>query len=95
MGGFGSGHRGSKKAVAEGCTTIDTGDLKRLKLLRPGLSSYRGSLEWRRSIIGALLEHVVISSTPVFFDRIAITSCCRRSASRSEPPAPTSAMGRG
>ena len=24
-----------------------------------------GSLEWRRSIVGALLDHVVISSTPV------------------------------
>jgi hypothetical protein len=45
MGGFGSGHRRPCKAVAEGRSTLDTGDLKRMKLLAP--AGYRsGILRW-------------------------------------------------
>ncbi len=48
MGGFGSGQRWSKKARVEGCTVLDTSDLKRMKLLTPGITNRSGSLEWRR-----------------------------------------------
>lgn len=48
MGGFGSGQRWSKKARVEGCTALDTTDLKRMKLLVPNTADRRGSLEWRR-----------------------------------------------
>ncbi len=48
MGGFGSGHRWAKKARVEGCTALDTSDLKRMKLLVPGTTDRSGSLEWRR-----------------------------------------------
>ena len=49
MGGFGSGSKWSKKARVEACTAIDTSDLKRMKLLVPGITNRSGSLEWRRS----------------------------------------------
>ncbi len=49
MGGFGSGQRWSKKARVEGCNTLDTSDLKRMKLLVPGVTNRNGSLEWRRT----------------------------------------------
>ena len=47
MGGFGSGQRWSKKAVVEGCYSIDTARMKRWKLLIPG-TNRSGSFEWRR-----------------------------------------------
>ncbi len=49
MGGFGSGQRWSKKARVEGSNTLDTSDLKRMKLLVPGVTNRNGSLEWRRT----------------------------------------------
>lgn len=48
VGGFGSGQRWSKKDVVEDCYAIDTADLKRWKLLVPGIADRFGSLEWRR-----------------------------------------------
>ncbi len=48
MAGSGSGYRWSKKARVEGCTTLDTSDLNRMKLLIPGTNNRSGSLEWRR-----------------------------------------------
>jgi hypothetical protein len=48
VGGFGSGQRWSKKGVVEGRLAIDTADLKRLRLLTPGLAERAGALEWRR-----------------------------------------------
>jgi len=47
MGGTFSGCRDHKKRVTESCRTIDTADLKRWHLLRPG-TNRSGSLEWRR-----------------------------------------------
>lgn len=47
MGGVFSGQRGSKKRVVESCNTIDTADLNRWRLLKPG-TNRAGSLEWRR-----------------------------------------------
>lgn len=49
MGGFGSGQKWSKKGVVEGRLAIDTADLKRMKLLTPGLAERAGALEWRRA----------------------------------------------
>jgi hypothetical protein len=48
MGGFGSGERWSKKAVVEGCHSLDTADLKRMNMLAADVTDRRGSLEWRR-----------------------------------------------
>jgi hypothetical protein len=45
---MGSGERWSKKGVVEGRQSIDTADLKRLRLLVPGGAERAGSLEWRR-----------------------------------------------
>ena len=47
MGGFGSVQGWSKKAVVEGCYSIDTARMKRWKLLIPG-TNRSGSFEWRR-----------------------------------------------
>jgi hypothetical protein len=48
LGGLGSGERWSKKAVVEGCHSLDTTDLKRMNMLAAEVSDRRGSLEWRR-----------------------------------------------
>jgi hypothetical protein len=48
MGGFGSGrHRGRKKRTVEGCSAIDTTDLRRWGLLVPG-TRRSGELNWTR-----------------------------------------------
>ncbi|QJW92543.1 hypothetical protein [Frigoriglobus tundricola] len=47
MGGTFSGCRWDKKRVVESCDAIDTAELKRWHLLRPG-TNRSGSLEWRR-----------------------------------------------
>ncbi len=49
MGGYGSGQRGTKKAVVEGRLTLDTADLKRWNLLAPGLTHRTGTLRWYRN----------------------------------------------
>lgn len=46
MGGTWSGQRGSKKRVVETCTSLDTADLKRMKLLAPGTINRTGALHW-------------------------------------------------
>src|SRR5438046_1028429 len=48
VGGFGSGERGSKKGVVEGCYSLDTATLKRWNLLVPGTDARSGSFHWRR-----------------------------------------------
>src|SRR5262249_56734110 len=48
LGGVWSGQRASKKPVVEGCLAIDTADLKRWNLLRPGITDRIGALTWRR-----------------------------------------------
>jgi len=48
VGGFGSGERWSKKTVAESCYSLDTTDLKKWRLLRPGASERVGSFSWGR-----------------------------------------------
>ncbi len=48
MGGLWSGKRWSKKPVVEGCTSLDTADLKRMKLLVPGTKNREGTLHWQR-----------------------------------------------
>jgi hypothetical protein len=48
VGGFGSGHRWSKKDTVEGRYSIDTSDLKRWKLLAPGADERAGAFTWRR-----------------------------------------------
>jgi hypothetical protein len=48
MGGMGSGERWSKKSVVEHCYAIDTADLRRWKLLTPGITNRPGSLQWSR-----------------------------------------------
>lgn len=60
MGGVWSGKRWSKKPVVESCKAIDTADLKRWKLLVPGINNRAGSLTWgagtpRESSVGYLL----------------------------------------
>ena len=62
MGGFGSGQRWSKKSVVEGRYGIDTADLRRWRLLVPGITDHVGSFQWRRggeekpsSFVGYLL----------------------------------------
>ena len=62
MGGFGSGQRWSKKPVVEGCLTLDTADLKRMKMLAP-VAGRRGSLEWRRGEEGSRSSSVSYSLT--------------------------------
>ena len=46
MGGAFSGYRWDKKRVVESCNAIDTSDLKRWQLLRPG-TNRADALEWR------------------------------------------------
>lgn len=46
MGGTWSGQRGWKKPVVENCLALDTGDLKRLNLLVPGIVDRPGTLRW-------------------------------------------------
>ncbi len=48
MGGTWSGQRLSKKPVVENCTSLDTADLKRMKLLVPGINNREGTLHWQR-----------------------------------------------
>jgi hypothetical protein len=49
VGGFGSGERWSKKDTVEGRYSIDTADLKKWKLLTPGITNRVGSFEWGRT----------------------------------------------
>lgn len=46
MGGFGSGERWSKKRAVESCQSLDTADLKRWHMLRPGITGRTGSFRW-------------------------------------------------
>jgi hypothetical protein len=48
MGGMGSGERWSKKSVVEHCYAIVTADLRRWKLLTPGINDQPGSFRWSR-----------------------------------------------
>lgn len=63
MGGMGSGERWSKKRVVEGRHAIDTADLKRWKLLSPGVTNRSGTLTWHRGGAGAPVSSVVYRST--------------------------------
>jgi hypothetical protein len=49
VGGFGSGQRWSKKDTVEGRYAIDTSDLKKWKLLVPGITNRPGAFKWRRA----------------------------------------------
>ncbi|VTS01845.1 Uncharacterized protein OS=uncultured bacterium GN=ACD_48C00479G0005 PE=4 SV=1 [Gemmata massiliana] len=48
MGGFGSGQRWTKKVCVEGCTALDTSELKRMGLLVPRPAARNGTLRWYR-----------------------------------------------
>lgn len=48
MGGFGSGTRWSKKAVVDSKYCLDISDLKRWKMLTPGITDRSGRFQWTR-----------------------------------------------